>query len=74
MDKHGDLFFKDSFDNRRLVFSNCTETEAMLKISEFCKERKFKIYYIRKWSEGNEVHFDVGSHSEFFIWVEYGAV
>ena len=45
-----------------------TEKEAIQAIHQFCAERNFKIYYTRYWKDANnEVWYDVGSHTEFFI-------
>ena len=61
------LYFENSDGKRRVIAAPRTRDEAWDIIRAFCKERNFKIYYIRTWREpdGAEV-FDVGSWSEFF--------
>lgn len=62
------LYFERSNGEQVLLLKSCSEEEAFKKMQEFCNEHNFKIYYVRSWSSGNEKHFDVGSHTEFFIW------
>ena len=61
------LYFENSYRERRIIAEPETEDEAWKEVNKFCKDRNFKIYYIRNWidKEGCKV-FDVGSHSEFF--------
>lgn len=61
------LYFENSRGERRVIAEPVTEEEANKEIHKFCKDRNFKIYYIRNWvdEEGFKV-FDVGSWSEFF--------
>lgn len=65
------LYFEDSFQQRRLIGEPETSKESWEIISKFCKDRNFKIHYVRKWTtpEGENM-YDVGSHSEFFVEVE----
>ena len=60
------LYFKDSYDRRRLIDKPKTYNEADKIIYDFCKARDFRIYYIRNWIENGELVYDVGSHTEFF--------
>lgn len=61
------LYFENSYGKRRIIAEPQTEEEAYKEIYKFCEDRKFKIYYVRTWTEpdGAKVH-DVGSHTEFF--------
>jgi hypothetical protein len=62
------LYFENSYGQRRLIGEPQNDNEAYKMISDFCKERNFKIYYTRMWSTPNgEKWYDVGSHTEFFI-------
>lgn len=62
------LYFENSCGVRREIARPDSEAEAWRVISNFCKERNFKIYYINQWmTEKGEHFYDVGSHSEFFI-------
>ena len=65
------------FDNGikpRIIARVKNEEVAIAAIRVFCKERNFKIHYIRKWKETkpregvNVPHYvyDVGSHTQFF--------
>lgn len=61
------LYFENSYGKRKIIAEPQTEDEAWQEISEFCKNRRFKIYYVRtcKTPDGAK-EYDVGSHSEFF--------
>ena len=61
------LYFENSIGKRRVIAEPKTEKEADKEIHKFCKDRNFKIYYVRTWMtpDGEKV-YDVGSHSEFF--------
>ncbi len=44
------------------------EEDVFRYIEEFCRERNYTIPYTRSWkTEDNELWFDVGSHTEFFV-------
>ena len=66
------LFFLDKYDNKKFICT-CEEDNIVKNIHAFIREcnkyRKtpFKVYYTRTWKENNQLWFDVGSHSEFFI-------
>ena len=62
------LYFKNSYGQRRVIAEPQTEEEAWKEIHIFCKERNFKIYYVREWVETDGLRwYDVGSHTDFFI-------
>jgi hypothetical protein len=67
------LYFIDSYGRYRLLGVNMTESEAMLAIDDFLKEHHYVYYYIRKWNTEEGVKYDVGSHTEFFMWGEHDA-
>lgn len=62
----GDLYFKRSNGEMILLAENINNDEAFKKIHEFLDQHNFKSYYTRVCQHGNEVHYDVGSWSEFF--------
>ena len=73
------LYFETSNNEYRLLADNIqgkideVVSDAMDRriskiINKFLKEHNFKSYYTRVWQEDdNNVRFDVGSHTEFFI-------
>ena len=64
------LYFEDSWGKRREIGQPQTEQEAHKIIKEFLDDHNFKSYYTRSWvneNNFNEIIYDVGSHSEFFI-------
>lgn len=61
------LIFENSYGEERVIAEPQTEEEAWKYIHQFCKERNFKIYYVRGWMDNNNrITYDVGSHTEFF--------
>lgn len=62
----GDFYFKRSNGELVLLAENVSEEEAMAKMKEFLDQHNYKSYYTRVCQHGNEVHYDVGSWSEFF--------
>lgn len=68
----GNLFFKSSIGERRLVKENIDESNVLREIEKYVKNLNptYKIYYIRHWKHGNIITYDVGSHSEFFEFEE----
>ena len=63
----GDFYFERSNGERVLLGSNISEQEAMKIMTKFLEDHNFKSYYTRIWRVDNEVYYDVGSHSERFI-------
>ena len=62
----GDLYFKRSNGEMVLLVENVNNDEAFKKIHEFLDQHNDKSYYTRVCQHGNEIHYDVGSWSEFF--------
>ena len=61
------LYFENSIGERRVIAEPQTEKEADKEVHKFCKDRNFKIYYVRTWRDDNGFKvYDVGSWSEFF--------
>lgn len=63
-----DLYFIDSHNRYRLIHSNVREEEAYLQIHKFLNEHNYLSYYIRTWDIPEGRMYDVGSHTEFFLW------
>ena len=71
------LYFENTFGNSRQIAECHTENDIMPAINHFIdecnksksKDKQFKSYYIRTWSENGKTWYDVGSHTEFF-WVD----
>lgn len=62
------LYFIDSNGQYRLLKSDVDRYEAGLSIQVFLNEHNFKCYYIRQWPTDEGMKYDVGSHTEFFLW------
>lgn len=60
------LIFQNSHGVERVIAYPNNEDEAIVEIYKFCRDRNFKIYYVRSWMENNRKVYDVGSHTEFF--------
>lgn len=65
------LIFENSYGKERVIAEVHSEEEVRREINKFCKERNFKIYYMRTWMESGRKKYDVGSHTEFF-YVDFG--
>ena len=62
------LYFENSDGKKRVIAAPRTRDEAFDIIRAFCKERNFKIHYIRTWREPDDAEvFDVGSWTERFL-------
>lgn len=62
------IYFIDRFGDYRVIKENVTEKEARELIAEFLEAYEFKSYYTRSWNTDEGTMYDVGSHSEFFLW------
>lgn len=62
------LYFIDSRGKYRLLHENVKEKEVYLLIQLFLDEHNFKSYYTRSWNTNEGTMYDVGSHTEFFLW------
>ena len=62
------LYFIDSRGNYRIIMANIEEHEAWLAIQVFLKRQNFTSYYTRTWETDEGTMYDVGSHTEFFLW------
>lgn len=61
------LFFENSYGEQRKIGEPANEKEACDMIQSFCEERNFPIPYWRGWVQNGEIHYDVGSYTEFFV-------
>lgn len=68
MTKTRDLYFIRSNGEYKLLRENVTESQARMIIHQFLDEHNFKSYYTRTWNNGKGTIYDVGSHTEFFLW------
>ena len=72
------LYFENRFGEARQIAECKDQQEAFKEIHKFVadcnkgkpKDRQFKSYYTREWTEGNKTWYDVGSHTEFFYTVQ----
>ena len=64
------VYFENGRGNEILLDETDNEDDAMRVIKRFCRERSFKIPYMRFWISPNNKQrtiCDVGSHFEHFI-------
>lgn len=69
MERIGNFYFKRSNGGRILLAENVDREDAFKVMSKFLDDHNYKSYYTRTWEEGNELWFDCGSWSEFFVLV-----
>lgn len=69
------FWFEDVWENERPLGYCANLNEVCAAIDTFIDEcnqkwhRNFKRYYTRAWPQADgRIRFDVGSHSEFFLW------
>jgi hypothetical protein len=63
------LYFIDSRGEYRLLKENVNNSEMVMHlINKFLKEHNYKSYYTRIWQTNEGLMYDVGSHTEFFLW------
>lgn len=70
IEKHN-LYFIDSRGDYRLLKENVDEKEAGVLIRHFLDQHKFLSYYTRRWNTDEGTMYDVGSHTEFFLWSKH---
>lgn len=65
------LYFENSQGLRREIGRPQSTEEIFQLIKDFLKAHNYKSYYIRIWkNEEDEIYYDVGSWSEFFVLIE----
>jgi hypothetical protein len=62
------LYFIDSRGQYRLLESNIEQNKVSRVIQSFLNDHNFKSYYTRIWETEKGTMYDVGSHTEFFLW------
>ena len=62
------LYFINSRGEYRLLYENVQEKEIHILIQLFLDKHNFKSYYTRSWNTNEGTMYDVGSHTEFFLW------
>ena len=62
------IYFINSRGEYRLLAENVTESEARKVRTKFLDDHKFTSYYTRSWNTSEGKMYDVGSHTEFFLW------
>jgi len=71
------LWFENRYGDRRVIADCANLDETYRAIDKFINDanskkpsgsKPFKSFYIRRWEEEGYTKFDVGSHSEFFLW------
>lgn len=62
------LYFIDSNGNYRLLASDVNEAQAWKVATDFLKDHNFEMYYCRTFMTNEGTIYDVGSHTEFFLW------
>lgn len=62
------LYFIDSRGNHRLLAEGVVESDVSKLIKQFLDDHNFKSYYTRTWWVDEGKMYDVGSHTEFFLW------
>lgn len=64
------LYFIRANGEYLLVEPKVEEKDTIKFIKKFIKEKNpdFEVYYVRAWETDEGTMFDVGSHTEFFLW------
>lgn len=65
----GNLYFKDCYQDLEIIAYNISKSDVYKTIIEAVKKMNpnYKIYYIREWTDKEGTWYDVGSHTEFFL-------
>ena len=62
------LYFQRSNGEHILLSKNVAEEQIGKIINNFLNDHNFKSYYTRVWEKDGVKWYDVGSHTEFFLW------
>ena len=62
------LYFVSTRGEYRLIYENLREEEVPKAIQGVLDKYNFKSYYTRVWEVPEGTMYDVGSHTEFFLW------
>lgn len=68
----GTLYFDRSNGERITIAENISKQDVYKCITKAVKDMNpsYKIYYMREWETADGTRYDVGSHTEFFQFVE----
>ena len=62
------LYFIDSYGQYRILEPSIEKNRVSAAIKSFLDDHGFKSYYTRIWETKEGTMYDVGSHTEFFLW------
>ena len=62
------VYFERSNGEFVLIWESCPKEDVSLVIKGFLDKRNYKSYYTRTWEKNGVTWYDVGSHTEFFLW------
>ena len=62
------LYFINARGEYQLLYDDVKESEVFILIRDFLDKHNFKSYYTRTWDTDEGRKYDVGSHTEFFLW------
>lgn len=68
------MYFQRSTGELVLLADSIEEADVGLVIKDFLQKHNYKSYYTRSWERNGIKWYDVGSHSEFFLWAKEEAV
>lgn len=61
------IYFEDRYGERRLIGARDTDEGVWQVINNFLAQHRYKVPYVRSWTDDEGTWYDVGSHSEFFL-------
>lgn len=64
------LYFRSSKNERRFLCDCNNRQDVFDAMNKFMDDHNFKSYYTRIWRHDDEVWFDVGSHTEYFVLID----
>lgn len=62
------VYFQRSNGEFIILADSIEQEDVSLVIHEFLNRHNYKSYYTRSWTKNGVTWYDVGSHTEFFIW------
>lgn len=57
-------------ENGNTIYDCGTNNFIIVGVYDFCKQHKFKPFYVRSWKKNEKWCYDVGSYTEFFVWAD----
>lgn len=64
------VYFQRSTGELVLLADGIEEKDVGLVIRDFLQKHNYKSYYTRIWERNGIKWYDVGSHTEFFMWAK----